>query len=54
MDCVYLNDTKYLGGFKFYLKFNDGRKGEINLKSIIEKYDQAKSLQDEKKLQNSI
>jgi hypothetical protein len=37
MDCVYLNDAKHLGGFKFYLQFNDGLKGEIDLKSIIEK-----------------
>ena len=48
MNCVYLNKAKYLGGFKFYLQFNDGLQGEVDIKSIIDKYDQAKSLKDEK------
>ena len=47
MDCVYLNKAKHLGGFKFYLQFNDGLQGEVDIKSIIDKYDQAKSLKDE-------
>ena len=47
MDCVYLSNAKYLGGFKFYLKFNDGLQGEVDLKPIIEKYDQAIPLNDE-------
>jgi len=47
MDCVYLNDAKYLGGFRFYLQFNDGLQGEVDLQPIIEKYDQADLLKDE-------
>ena len=47
MSCVYLKDAKYLGNFRFYLKFNDGLEGEVNIKPIIEKYDQAASLKDE-------
>ena len=48
MNCVYLKEAKHLGGFKFYLQFNDGLQGEVDIKPIIEKYDQAKSLKDEK------
>jgi len=47
MDCVYLSNAKYLGEFKFYLQFNDGVQGEIDLKPIIEKYDQAAPLKNE-------
>jgi len=47
MDCIYLNDAKYLGGFRFYLQFSDGLQGEIDIQSIIKKYDQAKVLRDE-------
>ena len=50
MNCVYLNKAKYLGGFKFYLQFNDGLQGEVDIKSIIDKYDVAKSLKDEKEI----
>ena len=51
VNCVYLNKAKYLGGFKFYLQFNDGLQGEVDIKSIIDKYDVAKSLKDEKEIE---
>jgi len=50
MECVYLNNAKYLGGFKFYLQFNDGLKGEVDIQSIIERYDQAKPLKNQKEI----
>ena len=50
MNCVYLNNAKYLGGYKFRLQFNDGLEGEIDLKSIIDKYKQATPLKDTKEI----
>ncbi|MCF6177096.1 MAG: DUF2442 domain-containing protein [Victivallaceae bacterium] len=50
MDCVYLNKAKYLGKFRFFLQFNDGVQGEIDLKPIIEKYDQAALLKNENEI----
>ena len=50
MECVYLNDAKYLEGFVFLLQFNDGLKGKVDLKSIIDKYKQAQPLKDKKEL----
>jgi len=50
MKCVYLKNAKYLGGFNFALQFNDGVKGQVDLKSIIDKYKQALPLNDEKEV----
>ena len=50
VNSVYLNKAEYLGDFKFYLQFNDGLQGEVDIKSIIDKYDMAKSLKDEKEI----
>jgi hypothetical protein len=50
MECVYLSDAKYLGDFNFVLQFNDGLKGQVNLKPIIDKYKQANTLKDEKEV----
>ena len=50
MNSVYLNDAKYLGSFKFYLEFNDGVRGEVDLKPIIENYKQARPLKDENEI----
>jgi hypothetical protein len=50
MKCVYLSDAKYLGNFNFILQFNDGLKGKVDLKPIIDKYKQAQPLKDEKEV----
>ena len=52
MDCVCLKDAKYLGEYKFQLLFNDGLAGVVNIKSVIEKYPQAKSLINESEIAN--
>ena len=52
MKCVYLNDAKYLGDFIFLLQFNDGLKGQIDVKPIIDKYKQAQLLKNEKEVAN--
>ena len=44
MQCVYLEDAKYIKGYQVLLEFNDGRKGKVDLKDIIFKYDQAEPL----------
>lgn len=46
MECVYIEDAKYIKNFTVYLKFNTGEEGEVDLKDIIYKYDSAKSLRD--------
>jgi hypothetical protein len=38
MECVYLKEAKYLGGFRVFLRFNDGRTGDVDLKDIVYKY----------------
>ncbi len=50
MDCVYLENAKYLGGYKFHLRFNDGVEGVVNVKPVIVKYPQAKSLTNESEI----
>ena len=52
MECVYLVKAKYLGDTKFYLEFNDGVKGEVDLMPIIQKYKQASKLKDEEEISN--
>ena len=44
MQCVYLEDAKYLKDYRIFLEFNDGKKGIVDLKDIIYKYKQAKPL----------
>ena len=35
MQCVYLEEARYLGGFRIFLRFNDGRSGEVDLKETV-------------------
>ena len=46
MECVYVENAKYAGGFKVLLQFNDGKTGEADLKETIYKYDAASPLRD--------
>lgn len=48
MDCVYLTDAKYTGGFKVFLRFNDGTSGEIDLEEMVRKFAVAEPLRDPK------
>lgn len=46
MQCVYLKDAKYLGGFRVFLRFNDGKTGEVDLKETVYKHAAASPLRD--------
>ena len=46
MECIYLKEAKYIKDFKVFLKFNDGKTGEVNLKDIVYKYNIASPLRD--------
>jgi len=44
MECVYLQDAKYLGDFRIYLRFNDGKAGEVDLKEVVHNHAAAAQL----------
>ena len=46
MDCIYLTEARYIKDFKVFLKFNDGKSSEVDLKDIVYKYDIANPLRD--------
>lgn len=46
MQCVYLKDAKYLGGFRVFLQFNDGKSGEVDLKGTVYRYPAASPLRE--------
>lgn len=35
IDCIYLEEAKYLDGFRIFLKFNDGKSGVVDLKETV-------------------
>ena len=43
-DCVYLKEAKYLGEFRVFLVFNDGRSCEVDLKETVYKHAAASPL----------
>lgn len=46
MECVYLREAKYVGGFRVFLRFNDGKSGEVDLKDTVFRYPVASPLRD--------
>ncbi len=46
MECVYLKEARYLGGFRVFLRFNDGKAGEVDLKDTVYAHAAASSLRD--------
>jgi len=46
MECVYLEEAKYLGGFRVFLRFNTGRAGEVDLEDLVHKHPVAAPLRD--------
>ena len=46
MECIYLKEAKYIKDFRVFLKFNDGKAGEVDLKDIVYKYNIASPLRD--------
>ena len=46
MECVYLKDAKYISGFRIFLRFNDGKAGEVDLKEVIQSHDAASPLRE--------
>jgi hypothetical protein len=45
-ECVYLKEAKYLGDFRVFLEFNDGRSGEVDLRETVHAYAAASPLRD--------
>lgn len=43
-ESVYLTEAKYLGEFRVFLVFNDGRSGEVDLKETVHKHAAASPL----------
>ncbi len=35
IDCIYLEEAKYLDCFRIFLKFNDGKSGVVDLKETV-------------------
>jgi len=46
MQCVYLEEAKYLGGFRIFVRFNDGKSGEVDLKDTVYKHAAASPLRE--------
>lgn len=44
---VSVQQAKYAGQYKVWLKFNDGKEGEVDLADILERYPAAAPLVDE-------
>ena len=45
-ECVYIEEAKYLGEFRVFLRFNDGKAGQVDLKDIVYKYAIASPLRE--------
>ena len=45
-ECVYLKEAKYLGDFRVFLEFNDGRSGEVDLRETVHAYAAASPLRE--------
>ena len=48
MTCVYIKSAKYIREHLVFIEFSDGKTGEVDLKPIIDKYAQAKSLKNKR------
>lgn len=46
MEAIYVKDARYLGGFRVFLTFNDGKSGEVDLEETLLKYPIAAPLRD--------
>ncbi len=45
-ECVYLQDAKYVDGFRIFLTFNTGESGEVDLQDIVQQYEIAAPLRE--------
>lgn len=45
--CVYLEEARYAGGFRIFVRFNTGRVGEVDLSDIVYRHAAAAPLRDE-------
>jgi len=43
---VNVQDARYLGGYRIWLKFNTGESGEVDLRDMVFKYNVAAPLRD--------
>jgi hypothetical protein len=46
IDCIYLEEAKYLDGFRIFLRFNDEKSGIVDLKETIYRYAAAYPLRE--------
>jgi hypothetical protein len=38
IECIYLEEAKYLDGYRIFLRFKDGKSGVVDLKETIYRY----------------
>jgi hypothetical protein len=46
MECVYVEEAKYAGGYRVFLRFNNGRSGEVDLQETVYKHAAAAPLRE--------
>jgi hypothetical protein len=46
IECIYLEEAKYLDDFRIFLRFNDGKSGIVDLKETVYKHTAASPLRE--------
>ena len=46
IECIYIEEAKYLDGFRIFLRFNDGKSGIVDLKETVYKHAAASELRE--------
>ena len=49
---IWIVDAKYMGEYRVYVKFNDGKEGELNLESYIKSKEEGTIFSPLKELEN--
>ena len=47
IECIYIEEAKYLDGFRIFLRFNDGKSGVVDLKETIYRHAVASPLREQ-------
>ena len=48
MECVYVEEARYVEDFTLFVRFNDGKAGKVDLEDVVNRYSIAASLRDPK------
>jgi len=46
IECIYLEEAKYIDNFRIFLRFNDGKSGVVDLKETVYRYAAASPLRE--------